>query len=580
MMNVNKQKIAGTSLMTLLFCSSSFGADKVVSTVSQGGKAGSSVHSPKTKRSSSRSDRILTSRSAEVEVPPTESLSSATSDQNGSVLAPDSANTTPVSNPMDSSNLPQAAEVSSSMNGSALENPQGDPQASPNSNLDQFFASQKTKKFVGTPINLQMRDAPIVDVLRLIGEASGFNIVIADDVSGKITLSLSEVPWDQALDLVLHTMRLGAEKNNNVLRVLTLKGLRLEKDEELTAMLASQATEPYLTRVFPINFALLPDLQKIIAQSLGISTAGSPGTVSNHSLLSQSPNKVAFVQADARTNSLIVRDTSENLERVKRLIELLDTQTPQVMIEAKIIEATESFSKNLSGNLGIGSGSKSLGSFSGGNPLDPLVGSPGIFSDGSKISSAGSSTLGVSLDFIPGVSRLNALISLGESESQLKVISSPKTVVLNKQSANIVSGTPVLVPGTTSVAGVGSAVPTTTVQQANISLSVLPTVTNDSSVLMELNVEKDVAVALSDGNSGIGNRNMKTMVLVDSGSTLVIGGIYTLETNRTASGFPFLRKIPIIGSLFGSENNVENKSELFIFITPRILNSKDAGLSS
>jgi type IV pilus assembly protein PilQ len=188
--------------------------------------------------------------------------------------------------------------------------------------------------------------------------------------------------------------------------------------------------------------------------------------------------------------------------------------------------------------------------------------------------------LGISpqVSFIPGVSRINALLSWGESESQVKIVSSPKTVVLNKQKASIIEGTPVLVPGTTTVAGVGT-VPTATVQSANVSLSVKPTVTNDGSVLLDLTVTKDVPISLPGGNYGIGNRNITTQVLVESGTTLVIGGIYTMQTNHASSGFPFLRKIPILGALFGSDAESTDRSELFIFVTPRIINSKEAGMT-
>jgi type IV pilus assembly protein PilQ len=226
-------------------------------------------------------------------------------------------------------------------------------------------------------------------------------------------------------------------------------------------------------------------------------------------------------------------------------------------------------------------------SFAGGNPLDPLIGTPGVFSSGAGMSSMSSPSAGLpngsfgfspSISFLPGVSKLNALLSWGESDNKLKIVSSPKTVVLNKESANIVQGTPVLVQGTTTVAGVGT-IPTSTMQQAKLSMDVKPTVTNDGSVLLDLTVTKDVVVTLGGANSGIGARSMKTMVLVDSGSTLVIGGIYTMQSNHSSAGFPFLRKIPIIGALFGTDSSSSSRSELFIFVTPRILNPKEAGLS-
>lgn len=439
--------------------------------------------------------------------------------------------------------------------------------------LDEFFEARQTRRFNGRPITLQVRDADLSDVFRLIGEASGFNIILSDEVRGKITLSLVDVPWDLALDTILHTQRLGGERNNNVLRIATLQSLTLEKQEQLQAKRAAEANAPRVTRLFPISYAKLDELQGILTKF-----AASEGSASAST----------SIQVDNRTNSIIVRDTADNIEKMRKLIELLDTQTPQVVIEAKIIEATEGFSKSIGGSLGVGrigdlanaSRNQVIASFSGGNPVDGLVGDPGVFSTGSAIvdSTSKSGALGVSLGLLPGVQRLNALLNLGESENQVKVISSPKTVVLNKEEANLTQGTPVLVRTTSTT--VNGPISTEQVQSAMLGLRVKPTVANDGSVLLNIDVSRDTPYNLGGNNSAVATRNMKTMVVVESGSTLVIGGIYTMSTSFTASGFPILRKLPIIGALFGSESENTDRSELFIFITPRILNEKEAGLSS
>jgi type IV pilus assembly protein PilQ len=445
----------------------------------------------------------------------------------------------------------------------------------PQDKLQEFFANRETKRFIGKPITLRVREAEVIDIFRLIGESSGFNIVLGEDIRGKITLSLVDVPWDLALDTVLNTLRLGAERNNNVLRVMTLTNLASEKQEQLKAKKAAEATAPLVTRVFPVSYANLTELQGILSKFTG--SGGGDGSVPG-----------ALVQLDNRTNSIIVRDIPDNVEKMKKLIEILDTQTPQVLIEAKIIEASEQFVSQIGGTLGFGrSGSSTakqyFASFSQGNPIDALIGTPGVFADGTAIGTAGksgSSTFGFTpeLNFLPGVQRLNAILKLGESENQLKVVASPKTVVLNKEKGNIIQGTPVLVPGSTSIPGVGT-VPVTTVQSANLSLDVKPTVTNDGNILLELAISRDVPQALDDQNSGIAKRSLNTSVVVESGSTLVIGGIYTMTSSQNSSGFPFLRKIPILGWLFGNESETTDRSELFIFITPRIINEKEAGLT-
>ncbi len=438
--------------------------------------------------------------------------------------------------------------------------------------LTEFVNSQAAKQFKGKNITLQVREAEIADVLRMIGDASGFNIIVADNVQGKINLSLVEVPWDQALDVVLHTKQLGAERNGNILRVMTLQSLVQEKQAELDAKRAAEASAPRITRVLPISYAKISELQPVLEKFRGgAQQAAGPGA-----------SEVAVIQADERTNQIIVRDIPENVDKLQKLVELLDTQTPQVMIEAKIIEASEEFSRTLNGSLGFGpdvaSGVASTlvaGSFNG---LDPTV---GFFSGGGVTGStfssgaAGGSNFGFStqLSFLPGVQRLNALLGLGENERDLKVLSAPKTVVLNREQATITAGTPVTIRTQQTVAGVG-VTSVESVVQANLSLQVRPTVTNDGSVLMELQIQRDLPFG-----TGIANRSMNTRVLVESGNTLVIGGIYSTRTEKQSSGIPFLRKIPIIGAFFGSEVDKTERSELFIFVTPRIINEREAGLS-
>jgi type IV pilus assembly protein PilQ len=458
--------------------------------------------------------------------------------------------------------------------------------------LDKFIDSRTTRRFTGSPITLKVRDADVTDVFRLIAEASGFNIVLGEDVKGKITMSVEGVPWDQALDVILHTQKLGAERNNNILRIVSLANLTAEKQAELSAKIATEASAPRVTRVFPISYAKLDDLVTILnkfssSTSSTSATAGAAATAGT---------ATTVVQPDNRTNSIIVRDIPENLERVKKLIEILDTQTPQVLIESKIVEATEVFSNSLGGSLGFGNASSNtqfFSSFSGGDPTDQMFAngtSTPIFTSGLAASGAGSTggtgsgtlpggSFGVSpqLAFLPSNLRLNALLSLSESQSEVKVISAPRTVVLDKESASIVQSTPVLVPALTSTQN--GPVSTSTIAQANLSLNVVPTITNEGSVIMQLNVSNDVPFNLAGGQQAVANRNISTRVLVESGSTLVMGGIYTANLSKTSSGFPFLRNIPIIGALFGNESDSDQRTELFFFITPRILNLKEAGVS-
>jgi type IV pilus assembly protein PilQ len=423
------------------------------------------------------------------------------------------------------------------------------------SRLEQFFEARETKRYYGKPVTIRVKEMDLADVFRLIGETSGFNIVLGEDVKGKITLSLEDVPWDQALDLVLSTQRLGAERNNNVLRVVTLANLTTEKQEQLKAKQASEASTPRVTRVFPISFAKPAELSGLLSK-LGTSQSGTTA------------DTTSTIQVDERTNSLIVRDTIENIERMKKLIEVLDTQTPQVLIETKVIEATERFSNGLSGTL-TGQMSDPFGMGFSFNGL-----STGAL--GNSITT-GNSQFATSFGILPNAGRLNAALSINEAEDKIKIISAPRTVVLDKQTAQILKSDPLLQLQTTVSNGVQQNTFVNT--PATLSLRVQPTVTNDGSVLLDLNVSRDVIVQDPNGATATGSRNMTTKVLVESGATLVIGGIYSSNNTERENGFPFLRKIPVIGALFGSETSSLDRSELFIFVTPRILNPKEAGLA-
>lgn len=454
--------------------------------------------------------------------------------------------------------------------------------AAANDRMGEFLNAHEKQVFRGKPITLQVRDMEVRDIIRLIGDASGFNIIIADDVSGRLTLSLTDVPWDQVLDIVLRSLNLGADRTNNVLRIMPMVRLVQQKNDEQRLKDASAASEPRITKIIPINYANPEELISTVQEF--VNSRNTAGAASK-----------SVVKVDRRTNSIVMQDTQEGIDKTVKLIQLLDTQTPQVMIEAKIVDARESFAKTIGGSLGFGSVASDsseayLTSFAGGNPIDALISGPnfagtsvldgatfaGLSAQGTASGAAFGATFKTA--FIPGVERINAILAMTESEGTGKIVSSPRVVVLNKESASIVQGIPILIPKIVnntqgSAQGVESS-------EANISLSVTPQVTNDESVLMQLNISRDSA-APGPGDAQLkATRNITTKVLVESGTTLVIGGVYSSEEAKTESGFPFLRKLPLIGNFFGAESENNSRSELFIFITPKILNTKKSGLAS
>ncbi len=450
----------------------------------------------------------------------------------------------------------------------------GDPRLK-NPQLDQFMESQKTRHYIGRPITLQVKDADISDLFRMISEASGFNIVISDGVIGKLSLNLIDVPWDLALDVVLSTYRLGAERQDNVLKVLPLEALTRSKNDALQAKLAAENSAPRITRVFPISYATTLDIQRLL-RSVG--AAGSSGSFSSGSTLAK-----GVVEVDNRTNSVIVQDIPDNIERMKKLIEILDVQTPQVMIEGKVVEASEQFTKTLQGSIGSSFGvgadatDQAFVSMAGQSPTAGLTSS---ISGTGQINTANNGALGIStrLSFIPNFDRLTATLAIGESTNDVKVVSAPKTVVLNREEANVLESTPVLISN--PIFQNGQLVSISQVAQAILSLRVRPTVVNDGNVLMEVYLSRDVPQSVGGGQSAVANRNMTSKVIVESGTTLMIGGIYTSGKRGVEAGVPILKDIPILGALFGNKTHSVEKRELFFFITPRILNEKEAGFSS
>ena len=432
-----------------------------------------------------------------------------------------------------------------------------EPVAQPD-NLSLAENSWKDRKFTGSPISLNLKDADVVDVFRMIGDASGFNVILHPSVTGKITLSLEEVPWDQALEVVLSTLRLGAERSGSVLRILPRDQLISEAQVNAEFKKVAGSTAPRYTRIFPISYAEITQLTTLIQSYLGASV-GTPATTR----ADPAPDATLIIP-DPNTQSLIVRDTAEGLERIQKLIKLLDVQSPQIVIDAKVIDATETFSKAIEGKVAFGTNPKSV-HFNGGD----LAGVSTAFT---PTGSANALKFGVT-----GSNLLNALLSYSEGESKAKVISSPRVLVMSGKSATINQTTNLAI--TQQLVVNGAVQSTVTFTPVPTTLTVTPKATNEGAVFMNLNFTRSIVQIDPSGQASPATRNVTTDVIVDSGNTLVLGGVQSISETESSTGMPFLRKIPIIGWLFGKETVGQEKSELMFFVTPRILNMKRAGLS-
>ncbi len=414
---------------------------------------------------------------------------------------------------------------------------------------------KQTRKESKRRITIDLKDADIVNVLRLLAEVSGENIVASDDVKGKITLHLSEVPWDEALETILKTKGYDKVRHHNILRIALSETIQKEREQALATQKANEQVEPTLIKMVPINYA---DAKEIESQVKSLLTGR--GTV----------------QVDSRTNTLIIEDIKSNIDRVVLLTRHLDKQTPQVLIEARIVEATTNNSEALGiqwgGNLQASAATGNATGLSFPNSIqnDFAVNVPaGIASGGA---------LGFVFGSAGGSSLLNLRLQALEEEGKGKIISSPRITTLDNRTAKISQGIDIPIT-VTSQMGVAS----TRFVAAALELEVTPHVTNDGSVLMKIKTSKNepnLGLVGFDNTPSIAKKNAETEVLVRDGDTTVIGGIYTRSTSEVYSKVPILGDLPIIGWLFKSRNREDKRAELLIFITPRIVNRQESVVQS
>lgn len=403
-------------------------------------------------------------------------------------------------------------------------------------------------EYYGKKINIELVNTDILRVFDIIAEQSNLNIVVSEKVNGKITLKLREIPWDQALMVVLQSKQLGYVKNGNILRIAPLTDIEKESEDARKVIEAQIKLQPVKVKIFPISYAKASDISNQVTDFL---TEGR-----------------GKAKADTRTNSLIVTDVAEVLTKVEKLIKRLDTETPQVLMEAKFVEATETFSKDINLNVisnantasGSSSGTTQTINFTGADTATSVSG--GFFATFTSLSAIGN---------------LNAKLDLYESRNLARVISSPRVVGLNNEAATITQTNQVL---TRTVQTDGDTnVTSTTFNTLDLTtdLQITPQITAEGSILMDINVTRDVAGAEEQASGGAtarpkNTRSAKTKVLVPNGDTVVIGGVYSFDNNKVRVRIPYLADIPLLGRIFEDETSGYNKSELMIFVTPRVLN--------
>ena len=440
--------------------------------------------------------------------------------------------------------------------------------------------------YTGEPVTFNFKDIDIRNALKLIAERSGLNIIMADDVTGTLTMRLVDVPWDQALELILVSRGLGKEQMGNVLRVVPLDVMQAEQAARLQVQQSLVQLEPLVSEYITLNFATAVDVAAMLQGSQGAgeeSSAESAATTAAATSSSNSENTVTMlsargsVQADARTNTLIIVDTQASVDNIKRLVETLDKPVQQVLIEARIVEATDKFSRD----IGIRWGGQFTNASVSGNqfPSSVNVGSAtgaasttgrseGFLVDlpAAITTTTPGGAIGVALGSLSGAVNLDLELSAAESDNDVKIISSPRLITANMQEAYIKSGdkVPIVTPETAD----GPA--TTELVDAVLELKVTPQITADKDIIMDILITKDKAAQVQ-GLTGISTNEIKTNILLKNGETVVIGGIYTREDNVTEQGIPFLMDIPLLGWLFKTKLSVDNRTELLIFLTPKVI---------
>ena len=439
------------------------------------------------------------------------------------------------------------------------------------------------RQFGGEKLSLNFQDVEVRAVLQVIADFTGFNIVTSDSVQGNLTLRLQDVPWDQALDIILQAKGLDMRKNGNVIWIAPAEELAAREKVQLETMRAKNDLEPVRTQIFQVNY----HKAKEIAEFLSKSTGGGDGINASRTALS---NRGSVTYDDA-SNKLFVTDIGSKLEEISHLLQQIDLPPQQVLIEARIVEATKGFSRALGVRLGVGASGGGIIGYRDGRPIRRAsIGS----SLNSTMSTAGQTS---ATDVTPNVDLpasdaqgtpgllsmvlwntaatrfLNLELSALESDAKGRILSSPKVLTANQKEAVITQGEEVPYLNNTSDQGA-----TVEFKKAELELKVKPQITPDGRVAMTVEIKKDKVawdrMITGTGNPPIDTRRLTSDVLVENGGTVVLGGIFEEEESSAVDKVPLLGDIPVVGNLFKNRQVDTNQKELLIFITPRIVSDE------
>ncbi|AOE49093.1 Type IV pilus secretin PilQ [Kangiella sediminilitoris] len=430
-------------------------------------------------------------------------------------------------------------------------------------------------KYTGERLTLQFQDMDLKAILHTLGDFAGINIVISDDVQGSMALNLVNVPWDQALDIILKSKGLDKRKEGNVMMVAPADVIAAREQQELEANKQQEELAPLRTELIQVNYAKASEVAALLA------TAGGEGDSSKVGVLSER----GAVSVDARTNTLIVRDVSSKLEDVRRLITQLDIPVEQVLIEARIVTASDGFVRDLGARFGVSDTFNSQEAATSGSLTDTnfrlgLLDGQATLDDRMNVNlpvSNAAGSLGLTFARLADGIIVDLELSALEAENRGEVVASPKVITANQKEAFIKAGEEIPYQQSAGGAAAGGGATTIQFKEAVLELKVTPQITPDGRVILDLAITQDtrgeelVFDGVSGGAPAINTQEIGTQVLVDNGETIVLGGIFQHRTKYDETKVPLLGDIPLLGWLFRNTSRENSKEELLIFVTPKIL---------
>ncbi len=479
--------------------------------------------------------------------------------------------------------------------------------------VSQAAASLAGRGYTGKPVTFNFQDVPVRTVLQLIAEESNLNVVASDSVAGNVTLRLVNVPWDQALDIVLRAKGLDKRREGGVIWVAPQPELaKFEQDRE-DARIALESRGELRTEYVQINYHNAAQIFKALTEAKGIGGGSSGGGGSGGSGSNSSQEDSGFLSsrgrlvADERTNTLMISDIPKKIERMRELINVIDRPVDQVLIESRIVIATDTFARELGAKFGI-SGSRNNVWFGGStdknhanidsnaeaqreyaeavaeynaNPTGPVPVPPGKIFNTPNLNwnlpvAAASNPGSLALSILNAGYLLDVELSAMQQESRGEVISNPRVVTTNQREAVIKQGKEIGYVTITGGTGGQAATPNVQFKEVLLELKVTPTITNDNRVFLNMSVKKDEVESyiVLDGYGQvptINRREVNTAVLVDDGQTVVIGGVYEFTDRNSVNKVPFLGDVPFLGNLFKKRSRNKDKAELLVFVTPKVL---------